>query len=116
MARDQLRHLEGKRAAFTGTFERFGHKRDYGRDKPTVLLKDIRDERGELVDDHMWFNLTKGFKRLVLQEGDRVAFDARVKSYQKGYKGRREDVFKPLEWDYKLSYPTKVRRVEEDGA
>jgi hypothetical protein len=31
--------------------------------------------------------------------------------YTKGYKGRREDVWKPVETDYRLSYPTNVRKV-----
>lgn len=45
----------------------------------------------------------------VITEGCTVEFDARVTTYIKGYKGRRDDVFDaPLEMDYKLERPTRV--------
>ncbi|MOA55104.1 hypothetical protein D3C78_1788350 [compost metagenome] len=67
---------------------------------------------GRLATDHLWFNLTKGFKDLRLQPGDRVQFDARAKPYTKGYKGKRKSINKPVQDDYKLSHPTKVRRLQ----
>ena len=51
------------------------------------------------------------FERIDLREGDRVEFCARVKEYEKGYAGRRDDVYKPVEIDYKLSHPTRVRKL-----
>jgi hypothetical protein len=78
----------------------------------TVLLKDIRDARGEMVTDHLWFNLTKGLAALNLRPGDTVRFDARVKPYTKGYQGYRDDVYdRPVEIDYKLDRPTKIQKV-----
>jgi len=43
---------------------------------------------------------------------DIVEFRGRVEKYIKGYKGWRDDVYeRPTEEDYKLSFPTKVRKV-----
>ena len=111
--RKALAAQEDERSSFSGTFERFGSKPGWqGRQEQTVLLKDVCDRTGTRVCDHLWFNLTKAFALLNLQSGDTVAFDARVKAYEKGYFGRRWDVYKPAEIDYKLSHPTRVRKVE----
>jgi len=107
--RQELARMEDMRAIFTGTFARFGEKNGYKGPMPTVLLKNVCDESGREVTGHLWFNLTKGFASLNLQGGELVEFRARVKEYVKGYKGRREDVYAPVEADYKLSHPTKVR-------
>jgi hypothetical protein len=101
----------GTRTTFRGTFERLGTKNGYMGPEKTVLLKDIENIGGKIICDHLWFNLTKGFSRLGLRQGDVVEFDARVTKYEKGYKGRRWDVYKPIETDYKLSHPTKVKKV-----
>lgn len=109
--RQQLQKLEGKRGRFTGVFCRYGNKAVWkGITLKTILLKDIK-HNGRLVCDHLWFNLTKEFDNLSLKEGTQIAFDARVKSYYKGYQGYREDVDKPVEMDFKLSHPTKVQVV-----
>ncbi len=102
--RKALKQLNGERRRFTGTFVRFGKKPGWkGRTLTTVLLKDIKDASGRLICDHLWFNLTKEFDNLTLTEGTtRIAFDARVKSYYKGYQGYREDVDKPVEMDFRL--------------
>jgi hypothetical protein len=116
--RKALAQREEQRARFVGTFERFGEKRGWrGRTETTVLLRDICDAAtGRAVCDHLWLGLTKEFGRLNLQPGDRVAFDARVKIYLKGYMGRRDDVYdKPVEIDYKLSHPTQVRKLRPEG-
>jgi hypothetical protein len=110
--RNALAVRAGERATFVGTFERMGSKRGWMGDQPTVLLKDIRTPAGELICDHLWFSLTKAFASLHLTPGDVVQFDARVREYEKGYKGRREDVYVAIERDYKLSHATKVRKVE----
>jgi hypothetical protein len=59
--------LYGQRKRFIGTFERKGKKRAYrgwgtageGYDH-TLLLKDIKDDSGRIVADHLWFNSDKG--------------------------------------------------------
>lgn len=109
--RQTLKALNTVRATFTGTFVRVGSKSGFKGPLPTVLLAEIRDTQGRIVTDHLWFNLTKGFAALHLHEGDQVMFDARVRSYEKGYKGHRTDC--PIRTDYHLSYPTRLRKVDE---
>jgi len=109
--RKGLKNINGKRECFTGVFVRYGTKSSFrGPRKTTILLKDIKDQNGVILTDHLWFNLTKGFDEYDLKEGDIISFDARVKKYQKGYKGYREDVYEPIETDYKLSHPSKIKK------
>jgi hypothetical protein len=114
--RKALAAREGERATYQGTVERFGTKSGWrGRRAKTILLKGICDATGKPIYGHQWFNLTQAFAALNLQPGDTVAFDARVEPYEKGYFGPREDVYKPAASDYKLSYPTRVRKVGSSG-
>lgn len=108
--RHKLAEIDGLRKTFTGTFERFGEKINFnGFPEPTILLRDIQCKGDERIQcDHLWFNLTKGFKEACLKPGDVVVFRARVKEYWKGYRGYRDDVDKPIEQDYKLSNPTQI--------
>ena len=110
--RTALAAREDERATFSGTFERYGTKNGWqGRQEQTILLTNICDQSGTLVCEHLWFRVTKALAMLNLQPGDTVQFDARVKQYTKGYFGRREEVYKPAEVDFKLSHPTKVKKV-----
>lgn len=113
--REELQKREGMRLACRGVFVRFGEKRGWqGRVETTVLLQDITDAHGNALCDHVWLNLTKEIAALDLQPGDVVCFEARVKPYTRGYRGWREDVYAPVSKDYKLSHPTKVRKVADD--
>jgi hypothetical protein len=114
--RRELEKMEGDRLEFIGTFERLGEKKGWkGSTDITVLLKDIVvADSGQHVASHLWFNYTKGFQALGLSScspGCRIKFRARVGSYMKGYMGRRDDVYKPVEVDYHLSRPTKIEWV-----
>lgn len=113
--RKQLKPLNNTRKRFKGTVDSFGTKRGWeGITLPTILLTDVIDlSTNKKVTKHLWFNLTKGFSKLNLKEGDIIKFDARVKEYTKGYKGYREDLEfeRPIETDYKLSHPTKIEKV-----
>ncbi len=110
--RKKLKELEDVRQTFVGVFVREGIKNGYKGPLKTILLKDIQDLEGNLITDHLWFNYTKGFEALgKLKEGTRIQFDARSKPYEKGYKGYREDVYCPVQWDYKLSHPSKIKRL-----
>ena len=106
---------EDIRATYSGTFKRFGSKNGYKGLIETVLLLDIKNSTGDIIADHLWFNKTKGFSSLNLQEGDVVQFDARVKEYIKGYFGY--DFIMQLEnpplKDYKLSHPTKLKIISK---
>ena len=105
--RRQLQKINDVRASFSGTYVRSGIKKGWkGRLEATVLLKDVKDMNGKIVTDHLWFNMTMGFASLTLKEGDIVQFDARVKPYQKF-----DREYGIREIDYKLSHPTKVRKM-----
>jgi hypothetical protein len=109
--RKELKQYIDIRERFRGIFERQGTKSGYKGPIPMILLTDIKDVHGNIVCDHLGFNLTKGFEQLQLSKGDVVEFNARAKVYIKGYFGYKEDVYVPIEKDYKLSYPTKVRKL-----
>ncbi len=110
--RHGLKSIEGVRSVFQGTVAQFGIKPGYtGRDIPTLMLKDVVDSTGRIVTDHVWFVVGKQLADLHLQVGDVISFHARVTSYEKGYKGYREDVYKPIEVDYRLSHPTKITKL-----
>lgn len=107
--RTALKMIGGKeRHTFYGTFARYGIKSRYKGTIRTVLLVNVEDENHKKVTNHLWFNLTKGFKKLDMSPGDKVKFDGRVKQYVKGYLGNRLDVYAPIEVDYLICYPTKV--------
>ena len=115
--RQELADIKDIRGIFTGTFVRFGVKNGYKGPVPTVLLKNVCDESGREVTDHLWFNLTKGFIALHLCGGETIEFRARSKEYIKGYKGRNWEraMDAPLEADYKLSHPSKVCVISRGG-
>ena len=99
--RTEMENKYGERDIFYATFVRKGSKRGWhGEEKPTLLFKDVRDQDGNIISDHLWFNLTNSFEDAFLIEGDIIRFTARVDVYTKGYE--RDD------WDFKLSRPTKV--------
>jgi hypothetical protein len=113
--RFELAPFNGQRRKFTATFVQLGLKACFKGRPPTwtVLLADIVDvESKRMISDHLWLNLTKRFEAVELDYQDRISFEARVTTYEKGYFGHREDVFKPFGVDYKLSYPTKFVRIE----
>ncbi len=112
--RSALGARDGHRSRYQGTFVREGTKRAFkGPPLPTVLLADVQDAvTGRQVTDHLWSNRTQAFFDLTLKPSDVVEFEGRVEAYEKGYKGRREDVYDaPIETDYKLSRTTKVVRI-----
>ena len=91
--RKELKIIGSKeRHVFTATFIRFGFRDGYKGPVKTILLQDVLLD-GKVVTDHLWFDLTKGFKNADLLPGDVVEFCARVSIYEKGYKGYRNNVF-----------------------
>ncbi len=104
-----LRPNLGKRSLYTGTFERTGKKESYvGPMLTTVLLKNITDESGNVVTDHLWFNETKALAAACLKEGDVVAFHAKVEEYEKRHFVRRGATYLVCSKDYKLTRPTRI--------
>jgi hypothetical protein len=111
--REQLAEIKNVRATFRGIVVRFGEKKSWkGPPKKTILVQDIRDRHNRVLTDHLWFTWGKWSEVLDLKEGDEIEFDARVTSYRKGYRGRREDYDLPApSIDYRLSHPTKVKKL-----
>jgi len=109
------KHLEdkvGQRKKFRAVFTRFGKKVNYnGYTDETVLLTQITDfEANTLVTDHHWFAFTKGFEKAQMKEGATIEFEARVKTYKKGYVNRKLSINK-RQTDFKLSHPTNIRVI-----
>lgn len=114
--RQNLQKIAEQRLRFAGVFVRYGKKAGFkGRSQETILLRDVRQiSDQQIVTDHLWFNLTKEFADLRLQEGDAVEFDARVKGYVKGYVNSPGKIDNRKQ-DYKLSHPTKVTKSQVPG-
>ena len=107
--REALGELEGSRKRFTATIARIGKKNNFkGPPSETVLLRDVRDEQGAPVTDHVWFVIGKTLSGVFHHVGKKISFEARVASYTKGHKGRGLQQLKPQEQDFRLSNPTKV--------
>jgi hypothetical protein len=81
----ELKPYCGRRVRVSGTFERFGCRYDsYGRSVDTVLLRHVTlDPRSAIVAEHTWLPAARGFRDLGLEPGDRVAFEASVRTYRK---------------------------------
>ena len=112
MAREKLAAIDGQRMRFTATVERFGTKRAFrGPDLATILLRDVRRaDSNQIVTDHLWF--TQGRWSAALRAGQRFAFDARVDTYIKGYRGYRDIYDRPPELDWHLTRPTRVEIID----
>ena len=109
--RKEFKKLDGQRDLFIGTVLREGIKNSFkGTTLPTLLLKDVkRVSDNKIMCDHLWLNKTKALTALNLSVGIQIQFEARVKPYSKGYKGKKEDINKEIKQDYKLSHPTQVK-------
>ncbi|MFL5772834.1 MAG: hypothetical protein ACJ75F_06740 [Flavisolibacter sp.] len=109
--RKELASSRNKRESFTATFIRFGSKQHHrGTTATTLLFQGVKNAAGITVADHLWFTMTKGFEQCGLHPGDHIAFEARVTSYSKGYKGLPKEIRKTSQ-DYKLSHPTKITKL-----
>jgi len=109
-----LKEICEQRKKFIATFKRFGSKTNWlGFSEETILLVNVKDEKGKEVADHIWFHCTKGFEAIKpLSENDMIEFFARVKPYEKGYVNHRKEI-DDSELDYKLNNPTKIRKIDD---
>ena len=127
--REGLKQLGPIRRKFIATFSRYGEKPSWRFDRflmrpskrtffkeKTLLFVNVKLSSGEVITDHLWFSMTKGFNSLgTLVEGDMVSFDARVKPYTKGRVHWEDDDQFGYETDYKLSFPTNIKREFPTG-
>jgi hypothetical protein len=114
------KHLEdkvGQRKKFKAVVNRFGKKVNYNgyTDITLLLTKIVDDEINTVVTEHQWFAYTKGFEKAQVKEGDTVEFEARVKTYKKGYVNRKLSI-NNRQSDYKLSHPTKIWVIKKSTA
>lgn len=109
MTRYKLSRFHSERRVFRGIVSGFGKKNVFkGPKRMTVLLTSlVETSSGEEVADHQW--LTLGLPFPIVHLGDTVEFEAEVKEYVKGYKGKVRHRFKPLEIDYSLTNLTNIR-------
>mgnify|MGYP003495773678 FL=1 len=111
--RENLKSINNQRIKVIGEVGEFGSKSSYkSRPKDTVCLINLVDSNANELTDHLWFTIGKCFKSMQLSVGDKISFYARVKPYLKGYRGYREDVYKPVEKDYKLSHPNNFEKID----
>jgi hypothetical protein len=112
--RRKLGKEEGVRKKFTAVFSRTGKKTNFkGYSEDTLLLIDVKDAlTNEPVCDHIWFTYSRTFDEARLRVGMKISFEARVKSYTKGYVNKALAVDRKTT-DYKLSHPTKVVVIGE---
>lgn len=116
MRADLAPHL-GSRRSFTAQFVRYGRRRGYqGRELITLLFHDIRTG-GATVTGHLWFTMCQAWRQLALvpNMGTRVQFTATVSTYEKGYRGHRDDDYgdhSAIETDYCLKRPGNICKAE----
>lgn len=111
--RKKLAEQAGVRKRFKATFARLGKKRNYnGYSEDTILLQNVCEANTlRTVADHVWFSYSKAFEKINLTEGVVLEFDARIQEYSKGYVNKLYGM-NTRTIDFKLSHPTKVKKVE----
>lgn len=98
--KNQVKTHQG-RQRYTADFSEVGVRGSQGIVNPTLCFKNVRDEEGNLIAKHMWFNYSTDFRKLgELQEGDTVSFSAQPNAYHKGHGYSKKD--------YKLKNPGSV--------
>ena len=98
-----------KRYRFHATFERYSFTSGTRGIQPLLLFNKITDENFNPIEGGVCFDDLKCFRELNLQEGDRVAFNARVLGYIEIYPDVRYRC-KPQKY-HRLFYPTKVEKL-----
>ena len=113
MVRTELKKIKNERLTFSGVVSRFGTKNNYrGMPSDTICVADIKIcDSTEIITDHVWFTIGSTISNVRLQIGDTIKFDARVKSYTKGYVNHREYIDERTT-DYRLSHPTKIKILD----
>lgn len=95
--RTELEKLDGVKSKFSGIFIEFGCRkiRCSKKVETTILLRDIKDKKQNVVADHVWFTVNLEFKP---KKGNILEFHARVGKYKTKNKT-----------DYKFIYPENFR-------
>jgi len=75
------------KGTFTAFVEQYSHYKKEKEKIGTVLLKDVRTDKGKTVCNHIWVPV-KEFS-VAPRCGDRICFQAKATSYVKGYWGSK---------------------------
>src|SRR5690242_12286303 len=94
---------------FTAIFQCFG-RTDEGSN--VLLLLDVR-RSGKFAADHIWIHRSKQIKRLELEKGDLVEFEAVVGKYPR--KGESFTHGKDAVWDFSLEHVREMRITRKKG-
>jgi hypothetical protein len=97
----------GERKYFIATIGRKGKKLGYKDNKYTLvdslLIKDIKNDDGEYISDHMWIKYSRQLEQANIISGDIIKFRAAVKPYIKQNKLK----------DYGFCYISKVEVIKK---
>lgn len=107
--RDALSQVKGHKT-FQAVVDRISITKGY-KNRPTILLVDIKDRHGKLIADHVWMKYDEAFARIRV--GHVVEFKARIRSYTKRLKGKTVDgvrVNKKVQ-DYTFTQPKQIKVI-----
>ena len=113
MARNKLRALRNKkRPTFSATFKKYGLRKTYfGKFKQTALLVEVK-YKGEIVADHLWFEVNSSFRELKIKKNEIIQFKATISEYLRGYIGTKPiNSKRKLELDYCLIYLSEFKKI-----
>jgi hypothetical protein len=96
--REKLKAYIDKKRIFSGIVCKYGAIHE--NNKPTLLLMDIMDYKGDSVCDHVWIKVTKPVERAFLMFGDKIKFTAVVIPYEKKHG-----------WDYGFACVNDIRKI-----
>lgn len=90
--RQELKNMCGEKHTFTGVVTRIGSRRPYNgsrKNLSTMLLREVRNSKGELVSDHLWLDLVPPFVAVHPSYGAIIQFEGVVESYIRGFSSRK---------------------------
>lgn len=105
--RNKLKAFENIQYTYIAEFSRYGSAIISNRKYDTVLLKNIKNVFGDYVCEHIWVREPWKFKKIKLQEGDKIMFKAVVKKYKRGYFKDTSNV----DFDYCLKYFHDIKKI-----
>ena len=106
-AHEQEESASGSNFFFEGTsIYSYGHHFEVGR-----IVKNKQGKKAYLINED-YYSVTTSKHQCYVRNA--IPTCARVSIYEKGYKGYRNDVFdRPIEKDYRLSRPTKIKKIRK---
>jgi len=83
--------MKNTRRIFTATFIRRGVLQSFKSYQRKVLLKNVKDSKGLIIEKELWVNDTKSFTDLkTLKYGDRIEFTSNFDEYNTTNGPKRE--------------------------